>query len=81
MNLDRGYSGADYGQPLKSDWNSGDSWADCGHIHWELFWYRYCLFRGWGRVGSRDYRWCASNCAFRELSYGFDRACCSVPII
>ena len=56
MNLDRGPSGADYGHSLNSDWKSGNSWADCGNIDWELFWDRDCLFRGWGWVGSR-YDW------------------------
>ena len=48
LNLYRGPSGADYGHPMKSDWNSGHSWVDGGHIDWELFWYRDCLFKGWG---------------------------------
>ena len=34
LNLDRGSSGSDCGHPLKLDWNSGNSWADCGNIHW-----------------------------------------------
>ena len=55
LNLDRGPSGADYGNPLNLDCNSGQSWADCGHIDWELFWGRDCLLRGWGWVGSWDY--------------------------
>ena len=53
LNLDKGPSGDDYGHPLNSEWNSGHSWSDCGNIHLELFWYRYCLFRGWGRYGSQ----------------------------
>ena len=34
MDLDRGTSTDDYGNPLNSDWNSGHSWDDCRHIHW-----------------------------------------------
>ena len=32
LNLDRGPSGTNNGHPLNSDRNSGNSWADCGHI-------------------------------------------------
>ena len=32
LNLDRGPSAADYGHTLHLDWNSGQSWDDCGKI-------------------------------------------------
>ena len=80
LNLDRGTNAADYGQPLNLDWNSAHIWADCGHIDWELFWERDCLFRGWGWVESRDDWWCAWDYSLQELSNGFHQACCSVPI-
>ena len=62
LNLDRGDIGSDYVHPLNLDWNSGNSWANCGNIHWELFWGRDFLFRGWCRVGSRDDLWCTWKC-------------------
>ena len=37
LNLDRGPCGADYGHILNLEWDSGHSWADCGHIHWDFF--------------------------------------------
>ena len=80
LNLDRGPSGDDYGNPMNLDWNSGHIWTDCRHINWELFWDRDCLSRGLGRVGSWYDRCCAWDCALQELGDGFHRACCSVPI-
>ena len=58
LNLDRGPSGAEYGQPLNLDWKSEHSWADRGNIDWDLFWDSDCLFGSWGWVGSRDDWWC-----------------------
>ena len=80
LNLDRGPIGDDYGNPLISYWNSGHNWDDCGHIYWELFCGRICLFRGWCWFRSRDYWRCSWDCAFQDLIDGFHCTCCSVII-
>ena len=80
LNLDKVPSRAEYGHPLKSDWNSGHIWAECGHINQELFWDMDFLLRCWGKF-SIWYDWCcARDCTLHDISYGFHCSCCSVPI-
>ena len=58
LNLEMGPSGDEYGNPMNLDWNSGNSWAGCGKIYWDLLWGRDYLYMGWVRVRSRDDWWC-----------------------